>query len=497
HLIGLVHLGDPVVAVGLARRRDARHHADDRGLAGVGVRAGIGALADRQGAVRRGPRRGGAAPGPASRERSAADHEASVAAAGEPDGALRQPAAVLADRYHLGRFVDRSLWLLSLGADDRRAGARCAGRPGGEIFRLRGGRRCYRQNSRFAYRADYGAPRAPRHLCVLGGDLPRRCRLLSQRGGRRVPADGDADRGFRLFLRGRVLQPCPVHGRAIRCPPRSPLRRVGAGGKWRRQDPGPAGSGADRRKQQSRVAAGHGECRPACLPVPQRQHAAGGAGVRLPRCRDAWQANGARRRDGDGSADRSQDSAEGVVIKAHEMSPNIAAGGESFEVAYLVLSGTTTAARCPEILGGLVGLGFSTVIALPTPNASRVIALRDLADVKGVQVVESYFDLAIRPRPPRGVVLFAPCSFNSLNKLAHGIADNLALSVVAEAIGRGTPVIVGPSLNTPLLNHPEARASLATLPAWGVTIVPPVDEGEGPRLAPSAVLVDAVRPYVR
>ena len=65
------------------------------------------------------------------------------------------------------------------------------------------------------------------------------------------------------------------------------------------------------------------------------------------------------------------------------MSFGTAAGGESFDVAYLVLSGTTTAARCPEILGGLVGLGFSSVIALPTPNASRVIAPRDLADVKG------------------------------------------------------------------------------------------------------------------
>src|SRR6476659_9570363 len=155
------------------------------------------------------------------------------------------------------------------------------------------------------------------------------------------------------------------------------------------------------------------------------------------------------------------------------------AGGERFDVVYLVLSGTSTASRCPELLRGLIGLGFSSVIALPTPNASRVIAPRDLADVKGAQVVESYFDLAIRPRPPRGVVLFAPCSFNSLNKLAHGIADNLALSVVAEAIGRGTPVIVGPSLNAPLLNHPQARASLDRLPTWGVTIVPPIDEGEG------------------
>src|SRR5580693_6000845 len=180
------------------------------------------------------------------------------------------------------------------------------------------------------------------------------------------------------------------------------------------------------------------------------------------------------------------------------MSPgDMAAGGERFDVAYLVLSGTTTAARGPELLRGLVGLGFSSVIALPTPNASRVVAPRDLADTEGAQVVESYFDLAIRPRPPRGVVLFAPCSFNSLNKLAHGIADNLALSLVAEAIGRGTPVIVGPSLNQPLLDHPMAQASLRTLPTWGVTIVPPVDEGEGPRLAASALLLDAVRRFVR
>src|SRR5260370_21727986 len=129
------------------------------------------------------------------------------------------------------------------------------------------------------------------------------------------------------------------------------------------------------------------------------------------------------------------------------MSSNEGTHVDRFDVASLVLSGPTTAARGPELLRGLVGLGFSTIIALPTPNASRVVAFRELADVAGVQVVESYFDLAIRPRPPRGVVLFAPCSFNSLNKLAHGIADNLALSVVAEAIGRRTPVIVGPSLN--------------------------------------------------
>jgi phosphopantothenoylcysteine synthetase/decarboxylase len=173
-----------------------------------------------------------------------------------------------------------------------------------------------------------------------------------------------------------------------------------------------------------------------------------------------------------------------------------AAESERFDLAYLVLSGTTTAARCPGLLRELVGIGFSTVIAIPTPNSARVIAPRELADIAGVRVVESYFDAAIRPRPPRGVVLFAPCSFNSLNKLAHGIADNLALSVVAEAIGRATPVIVAPSLNQPLLDHPMAQASLKTLPSWNVIIVPPVDDGEGPRLASNERLLHAVRPFI-
>ena len=185
-----------------------------------------------------------------------------------------------------------------------------------------------------------------------------------------------------------------------------------------------------------------------------------------------------------------------ALVKDSAMDPNDPTGAERFDVAYLVLSGTTTAARGPELLHGLLGLGFGTVIAIPTPNAARVIATRDLADVEGVRVVELYFDLAIRPRPPRGIVLFAPCSFNSLNKLAHGIADNLALSVVAEAIGRRTPVIVAPSLNQPLLDHPQAQASLRTLPGWGVTIVPPMDNGQGPRLAPTSQLIDAVRAVV-
>lgn len=164
------------------------------------------------------------------------------------------------------------------------------------------------------------------------------------------------------------------------------------------------------------------------------------------------------------------------------------------ETAYLLLSGAATAARGPDLLRDLVAL-FPQVICIPSPNAARVVSFNDLASVPGVTLVESYFDTAIRPRPPHGLVLFAPCSFNSLNKLAQGISDTLALAVAAEAIGRRTPVFVAPSLNQPLLDHPAAQASLRTLPSWGVTLIPPDDTGQGPRLAATGTILAAIRPH--
>jgi hypothetical protein len=67
-----------------------------------------------------------------------------------------------------------------------------------------------------------------------------------------------------------------------------------------------------------------------------------------------------------------------LLLRAMEIRMNTveAAAGETFDVAYLMVSGTTTAARAPELLHGLIELGFTTVIAVPTPNASRVIGSR-------------------------------------------------------------------------------------------------------------------------
>ncbi|MHB8647904.1 MAG: flavoprotein [Thermomicrobiales bacterium] len=164
----------------------------------------------------------------------------------------------------------------------------------------------------------------------------------------------------------------------------------------------------------------------------------------------------------------------------------------AFDTAYLIVTGAGVAGEVvPDLIAGLA-MRFPTVLTIPTPNAARVISCGALGRLPGHRMVESYFDAAILPQPPEGLVLVAPCGFNSLNKLAGGIADTLALSVVAEAIGRGTPVVVAIACNTPLWAHPRAGESAATLRRWGCTVLDPVRVDDQTRLAPIAAVFTAI-----
>ena len=69
------------------------------------------------------------------------------------------------------------------------------------------------------------------------------------------------------------------------------------------------------------------------------------------------------------------------------------------------------------------------------------------------------------------VVVFAPASVNSINKLAHGIADNLFIQTL---IAAKAPLIVAPAANPRMLTHFSTQNSLELLRKNGAVIVPPV-----------------------
>ena len=73
------------------------------------------------------------------------------------------------------------------------------------------------------------------------------------------------------------------------------------------------------------------------------------------------------------------------------------------------------------------------------------------------------------------VFVIAPCSANTLAKLANGICDNL-LTCVARAWDFNKKIIIAPSMNTLMYTHPITKNHLDTLTNWGYIIVPPIEK---------------------
>jgi phosphopantothenoylcysteine decarboxylase/phosphopantothenate--cysteine ligase len=158
---------------------------------------------------------------------------------------------------------------------------------------------------------------------------------------------------------------------------------------------------------------------------------------------------------------------------------------------YLLISGATAAHRAPELVDALRP-HYARILIAQTPNSKQLISPATLARGQGVLLVEGYLQQAMQPRAPIAPVVFAPCTFNSLNKLAHGVADNLPLSIASEMIGRRERVVVAASMNEGLWAHPQMGASVGRLRGWGVRVLDPQDGGQGLTLAPTAHIVAAL-----
>jgi phosphopantothenoylcysteine decarboxylase / phosphopantothenate---cysteine ligase len=135
----------------------------------------------------------------------------------------------------------------------------------------------------------------------------------------------------------------------------------------------------------------------------------------------------------------------------------------------LGVTGGIAAYKACEVCRLLVKDGHD-VVPLVTPGAERFVT------------AETFRALARRP-PADDVYLHltradllvvAPCTANTLAKLAHGLADNI---LTEAALAHRGPVLVAPAMNPRMWAHPATRANADALRARGVVLVGP-DEGE-------------------
>jgi phosphopantothenoylcysteine synthetase/decarboxylase len=73
--------------------------------------------------------------------------------------------------------------------------------------------------------------------------------------------------------------------------------------------------------------------------------------------------------------------------------------------------------------------------------------------------------------PPADAIIVAPATYNTINKLASGVADNYALGLLAECIGLGVPVVVLPFINSALAGRAPLQAAVAALRSEGIRIL--------------------------
>jgi phosphopantothenoylcysteine decarboxylase/phosphopantothenate--cysteine ligase len=144
----------------------------------------------------------------------------------------------------------------------------------------------------------------------------------------------------------------------------------------------------------------------------------------------------------------------------HEVTPVLTKGGEHFVTAM--------------ILGTLA----------QSPVYSSLWELKDEVEIGHIQLSRA-----------ADVVLVYPATADLLAKMAAGLADDLATTLL---LATDKPVIVAPAMNVRMWNHPATQRNVAQLKTDGVRVIDPA-EGEmacgefGPgRLPEPQAIIDAM-----
>ncbi len=172
----------------------------------------------------------------------------------------------------------------------------------------------------------------------------------------------------------------------------------------------------------------------------------------------------------------------------------------------LIISGGIAAYKSLELIRRLREQGAEVRCVLTAAGAEFVTPL-SVAALCQDRVYSELFSLTdesemghIRLSREADMVLVVPATANLLAKLAGGLADDLAGTVL---LATDKPVLVAPAMNVRMWEHPATTANLALLENRGIIRVGP-DEGEmacgefGPgRMAEPDQILAAVTQYLR
>jgi phosphopantothenoylcysteine decarboxylase/phosphopantothenate--cysteine ligase len=152
----------------------------------------------------------------------------------------------------------------------------------------------------------------------------------------------------------------------------------------------------------------------------------------------------------------------------------------------LVVSGSVAAYKALELIR-LLRKDGAEVMPILTAGGARFVTKEALAGISGSRVHDDLWAAEaeighIRLARWPDLVVAAPASANLLARMAQGIADDLAATVL---LATRAPVLAAPAMNPAMWAHPATAANVAALAARGVAFVGPE---EGPMAEPESGL---------
>lgn len=145
----------------------------------------------------------------------------------------------------------------------------------------------------------------------------------------------------------------------------------------------------------------------------------------------------------------------------------------------IVVCGAGPAADVAQLITTATQRSWTAAVTA-TPSALDFIDAQRIGRLAGHPVRSTFSSLpgARRSLPIADALVIAPATYNSVNKIALGIADNYAMMSIAELIGRQVPTVIVPFVNAALaarapfqravtdLRNERVRVLLGTEDGW-------------------------------
>jgi len=145
----------------------------------------------------------------------------------------------------------------------------------------------------------------------------------------------------------------------------------------------------------------------------------------------------------------------------------------------LIVGGGIAAYKAAELIRGARKAGHEITPVL-TAGGAHFVTPMSLAALAESPVYTSLWDLKdeaemghIQLSRAADLVLVCPATADLIAKMAAGIADDLATTLL---LATDKPVVVAPAMNVRMWQHQATQANIATLRARGITVIDP-DEG--------------------